>query len=141
MHILEAFDSSSRLVLPPTIPPDIYDQLMHLESLISKAAPPPANVGGGSSSIDRQLAPSQIMSSRAGTHHSTLERTASLSTDGRASLTTEIEEDMELVRDDLVQMGRISGDLMTKFRLRYRIYPVEVARIWYVRFCFAAHIT
>ena len=137
MHILEAFDSSSRLVLPPTIPPDIYDQLMHLESSISKAATPSANVGTGrSASIDHQQAPSQIISSQPGTHSITSERTASLSTDGRASLTTEIEEDMELVRDDLVQMGRISGDLMTKFRLRYRIYPIEMARIWFVKFKF-----
>ncbi len=138
MHILEAFDSSSRLVLPPTIPPDIYDQLMHLESLILKAATPPANLG--TASTDHQRAPSQIISSQPEIHHSTLERTASLSTEGRASPTTEIEEDMNLVRNDLVQMGRISGDLMTKFRLRYRIYPIEMARIWFVKFRFFVRI-
>ncbi len=78
MHVLEALDSSSRLVLPPTIPPDIYNQLMDLESLISKAAMPPANMGT----------------------HNTLERTANLSTNGRARLTTEIVEDMKHVRDE-----------------------------------------
>ena len=143
MHILEAFDSSSCLILPPTIRPDIYDQLMHLQSVISKVAIPSANFGK-SVSIEHQQAPSQIIPSQPGMaqhRHSTSERTTSLSTQECASLTTEIEEDMNLVRADLVKMGHISGALMTKFRLRYRIYPVEVARIWYVRFCFAAHIT
>lgn len=56
------------------------------------------------------------------------------------SLSTEIEEDMKLLRDNLAQMGHISGELMTKFRLRYRIYPIEVARIWFVQFRQTMHI-
>ncbi|KJA22492.1 hypothetical protein HYPSUDRAFT_649710 [Hypholoma sublateritium FD-334 SS-4] len=130
MHILEAFDSSSRLVLPPTIPPDICDQLIRLQSLISKATSPLNMTTGRSAPVDRQRIPDQTISSQSGTHRDASNWTTTLSTERQVLLSAEIEEDMILVRDDLAQMGLISGELMTKFRLRYRIYPIELARIW-----------
>lgn len=104
MHILEAFDSNSRLVLPVTIPIDIRDQLIHLQSLLSQNGLP--------------------LSNRSSPQHTA-------SSHGEGSLSA-IEEDINLIKDQLSQRGLIYGELLNKLRLRYHVQPVEVAQIWFV---------